>query len=281
MIVLLAPPVLSAPLFLVPVSSAPVFSAPVFSVPVSSAPLFLVPVSSAPFFPWPVPIAAAAAALAVWVVIPSLDRAGRVGDPLAGDGRRAVRAGPGAWVRRRFRSRAAPQVQALLTALVAELATGQPTTHALAQACVGLDPPPCPHALRAAQFGADVAEGLRQDARASGAQALGALAACWDVASQSGAGLAQAVSRLAEGVRSTEQARAQLAAEVAAVRASAKILAALPAFGLLVGHWIGAEPLVWLTASWAGRGVLVVGLALEGVGLIWLRRMVAGVEALL
>ena len=65
------------------------------------------------------------------------------------------------------------------------------------------------------------------------------------------------------------------------MRASARMLAALPLFGLLIGHWIGAEPVTWLLGSWIGRLVLVAGVGLQLLGLAWLRRMVAGVEALL
>jgi tight adherence protein B len=104
---------------------------------------------------------------------------------------------------------------------------------------------------------------------------LVALAAGWDVAQRSGAGLATALDRLGEGLRAAEQARAQLSGEVAAVRASARLLAALPAFGLLIGQVIGADPLAWLAGHWAGRIALVGGLVLQAVGLMWLNRVVA------
>ena len=126
-----------------------------------------------------------------------------------------------------------------------------------------------------------MAAALRQDAQRPGATTLRNLAACWEVAEHSGAGLALAVSRLADSVRASQESRAQLDAEVAAVRTSARLLALLPLFGLLIGHWIGAEPIAWLLGSWIGRLVLVAGVALQLLGLAWLRRMVAGVEALL
>ena len=49
----------------------------------------------------------------------------------------------------------------------------------------------------------------------------------------------------------------------------------LPLLGLLIGQWIGAEPLVWLTGTWVGRGTLLAGLALQLLGMAWLRHMVA------
>jgi tight adherence protein B len=83
------------------------------------------------------------------------------------------------------------------------------------------------------------------------------------------------VSKLADSLRAGADAEAQLAGEVAAVRTSARLLAGLPLLGLLIGQWIGADPLSWLTGSWVGRAVLLTGVALQLLGMAWLRHMVA------
>jgi tight adherence protein B len=95
------------------------------------------------------------------------------------------------------------------------------------------------------------------------------------VSERSGAGLSVAVARLAGGLRASAEADAQLVAEIAAVRTSARLLAGLPLLGLLIGQWIGADPLTWLTGSWVGRIVFVLGVALQVAGITWLHRMVA------
>lgn len=172
-----------------------------------------------------------------------------------------------------------PPVGSLLAALVAELRAGQPTRRALELACADLSPPPCPQARRAAALGGDVPAALRRDAEAPGCGVLRGLAACWEVAEYSGAGLADAVDRLAQGHRSSQRANEQLTAEVAAARASARILALLPMFGLLIGQWIGARPLEWFAGTWPGRLALLVGVLLQVAGLLWLRRMTAAVRA--
>jgi tight adherence protein B len=172
-----------------------------------------------------------------------------------------------------------PPVAQLLVALVAELRAGQPTRDALDLACAGLTPPPCPAGRQAAIVGGDIPAALRRDARDTGGRSLWGLAACWEVAEHSGAGLADAVDRLAEGHRAGQRAAEQLDAEVAAARASARILALLPLFGLLVGHWMGADPLEWLVGTWPGRGALAVGGLLQVLGLVWLNRLTAGVRA--
>ena len=175
----------------------------------------------------------------------------------------------------RLRPAAPPPMAELFSALAAELSAGQPTGLALEAAAAGLEPHPCPRAIAACSTGADVPHALRADARTPGAQALRGLAACWEVSERSGAGLAVAVSRLAESLRAGADADAELAGEVAAVRTSARLLAGLPLLGLLIGQWIGAEPLVWLTSTWVGRGTLLAGLALQLLGMAWLRHMVA------
>ncbi len=182
-------------------------------------------------------------------------------------------------IRERIRPAAPAPALELVTGLVAELSAGQPTDAALRCAATGLTPNPCPQAVSATEHGGSVAEALRRDAAESGSLGLSAVAACWEVAEHSGAGLASALQRLADGLRSSDQANAQLSGEIAAVRSSARLLAGLPVLGLAVGQWIGAQPLVFLTASWPGRGVLAGGLGLQAVGVLWLHRMVAKVRA--
>lgn len=216
-------------------------------------------------------VAALLGALAVWVRgLPLGERSGRGAPGL-----------PAAWAGRFgpvLRRRPAPPVAQLLAALAAELRAGQPTRQALDLACAGLSPPPCPTARKAAVAGGDIPTALRLDARDTGVGTLLGLAACWEVAEHSGAGLAEAVDRLADGHRAAQRAAEQLTAEVAAARASARILALLPVFGLLVGQWIGAEPLIWLVGTWPGRLALGVGGLLQVAGLVWLARVTGGVR---
>lgn len=210
--------------------------------------------------------------LAVWLRGSAVgEGGGRASPGLAGK--------PSGWMSRLVTRRGEPPIAPFLAALAAELRAGQPTRCALDLACAGLAPPPCPTARQAAIVGGDVATALRCDARETGVSVLRSLAACWEVAEHSGSGLAEAVDRLAQGHRSAQRAAGQLSAEVAAARASARILALLPVFGLLVGHWIGADPLGWLLGTWPGRAALVVGGLLQLLGLMWLNRLTAGVRA--
>lgn len=176
----------------------------------------------------------------------------------------------------RFHRRAKADMAELLGAFAGELAAGQPLAAALVGSTMGIDPVPCPLAIRAAQSGGDVVSALRLDAQ-GGYPELRSLAACWEVSAASGTGLASAVSRLAETARAAAAARGELAAELAATRASGRLLMLLPVFGILTGIWIGADPIHWFLSSPWGRVALIAGLTLQAAAVLWLQRITARV----
>ncbi|WP_455431055.1 type II secretion system F family protein [Streptomyces anandii] len=123
--------------------------------------------------------------------------------------------------------------------------------------------------LAAARFGGDVPGALASAARQPGAEGLRGLAACWRVAVDQGAGLAAGLDRLEGALRAERDQRADLRAQLAGARATAVMLAALPALGILLGTAMGADPLHVLLHTGAGLGCLLVGGVLEGAGLWW------------
>ena len=234
-------------------------------------------------------VAAALVAAAVLLVAPSAadDRARALARPAAPPrltvrGLMAAvrgsvdRASFGPWARRRRAHRQARLIQAL-SALSAELDAGQPPRAALLRAAG--DPPAWPAAAGAARFGGDLAEALATDA--AGSAVLAQLSACWQVAADSGAGLAASVARLARSARAAEDVRVALEGQLAAPRATARLLGLLPALGIGFGIMLGADPLAWLTTTSAGRLCLVAGVTLTVVGLWWTGRIAAAVERLL
>ncbi|MEU4655815.1 type II secretion system F family protein [Streptomyces sp. NPDC023723] len=136
-----------------------------------------------------------------------------------------------------------------------------------------------PAVLAAARFGGDVPGALATAARQPGAEGLRGLAACWRVAVDQGAGLATGLDRLAGALRAERDSRADLRAQLAGARATAAMLAGLPALGLLFGAALGADPLRVLLHSGAGLGCLLAGGALEGLGMWWVSRIVRRAEA--
>ncbi|MFI1168354.1 type II secretion system F family protein [Streptomyces sp. NPDC020801] len=182
---------------------------------------------------------------------------------------------------RRARERRADAVIALCGALAGEVRAGRQPGEALLRATQdsgGLGDARAA-VLAAARFGGDVPGALAVAARQPGAEGLRGLAACWRVAVDQGAGLAAGLDRLEGALRAERDQRADLRAQLAGARATAVMLAGLPALGLLLGTAMGADPLHVLLHTGAGLGCLVVGGVLEGVGLWWALRIVRRAEA--
>ncbi|AXE87630.1 type II secretion system F family protein [Streptomyces sp. Go-475] len=199
---------------------------------------------------------------------------GAAGVPLLRRVRRAARA-------RRDRERRADAVIALCGALAGEVRAGRQPGEALLRAardCGGLADARAT-VLAAARFGGDVPDALATAARQPGAEGLRGLAACWRVAVDQGAGLAAGLDRLAAALRAERDQRCDLRAQLAGARATAVMLAGLPALGLLIGGALGADPLHALLHTPAGLGCLVAGGVLEGLGVWWVLRIVRGAEA--
>ncbi|MET9522768.1 type II secretion system F family protein [Streptomyces coeruleorubidus] len=181
---------------------------------------------------------------------------------------------------RRDRERRADAVIALCGALAGEVRAGRQPGEALLRAardCGGLADAQAT-VLAAARFGGDVPDALATAARQPGAEGLRGLAACWRVAVDQGAGLAAGLDRLAAALRAERDQRSDLRAQLAGARATAVLLAGLPALGLLIGTALGADPLHVLLHTTAGLGCLVTGGVLEGLGLWWVLRIVRGAE---
>ncbi|WP_063795905.1 type II secretion system F family protein [Peterkaempfera griseoplana] len=188
---------------------------------------------------------------------------------------------------RRVESRREKAVVELCAAVADELRTGVLPSRALETAVApegavaealrggGIDPT----GLRAAaRFAGDVPEVLRQLSRLPGADGAAAMAACWQVASESGAALATALDRVADALRADSVLREAVRGELAGPRTTALLLAVLPLFGLLLGTALGADPLQMLLHTPAGLACLAAGVALETAGLVWTDRIVRGAE---
>ncbi|NEA35618.1 type II secretion system F family protein [Streptomyces sp. SID13031] len=151
--------------------------------------------------------------------------------------------------------------------LAAELSAGRPPATALegaATVCPDLEV-----ASAAAKLGGDVPALLELIAESPGAEGLRALAAAWRVADESGAAFALITERLADSLRADETIRRQITASIAGTRATARLLAVLPAFGTALGYAIGADPLAFLTKTPPGWLCLALGLTLSTLGLHW------------
>ncbi|MET9320818.1 type II secretion system F family protein [Streptomyces sp. NPDC003038] len=188
------------------------------------------------------------------------------------------------WLRGRERERArvarAAEVVALCGAAVGELRAGaqpgQALTAAMRRTVAGPGGPGAAEAgvLAAAAFGGDVPGALRQAAREPGAEGLAAMAACWRVSVDGGAGLAAGLDRLEGALRAERDRRESMRAQLAGARSTAVVLALLPLVGLLIGTGLGADPLRVLLHTPVGWGCLLAGGLLEALGVLWCRLIV-------
>lgn len=90
---------------------------------------------------------------------------------------------------------------------------------------------------------------------------------------RTGCGLAEVVAAVESDLARNDKQRADLRATAAGHRATVALLAGLPILGLAMGSGIGAEPLQILTTTAIGHVLLVIGVALELLGLAWSRGM--------
>ncbi|MEZ0091354.1 type II secretion system F family protein [Streptacidiphilus sp. EB129] len=188
-----------------------------------------------------------------------------------------------------LRERRRTAVVGLCAALAGELRTGATphqavemaageylATEGAAVAGTALD---CTVLLAAARFGGSLPGAFRALAELPGAEGAAGIAACWQVASSSGAGLAAGLDRVAEGLRAQRALQENVRAELAGPRSTAALLAALPLFGLLLGAALGADPLRMLLHTPSGLACLGLGAALEWGGLSWTSRIARRAES--
>ncbi|GAB3795811.1 hypothetical protein GCM10028798_05060 [Humibacter antri] len=99
------------------------------------------------------------------------------------------------------------------------------------------------------------------------------LAVALQVATESGAPLAEALRDLAASLRDLGQTQRDRETALAGPRATARMVLALPAVGILFGAGLGVDTLHTLIATPAGLGCLAAGAALLLVARAWNRAM--------
>lgn len=165
-----------------------------------------------------------------------------------------------------------------LRAVVAGLASGGHPAAVAEAAAVDAQPTAATVLRRiaaAARLGGDVEQAVRVgDAHPPAVTtALDQVAAAWTLAARHGIPLAVVLDSVRRDLDQRVRFARQTVARMAGPRASAAILAGLPAVGLLLGESMGAEPLRVLTDSSAGQGLLLIGVLLACAGIAWSARI--------
>ncbi len=156
-------------------------------------------------------------------------------------------------------------------ALVGELRAGRPLAPAV-DGAARVWPDLAPVAVRA-RLGGDVPDAFRQLAHRPGADVLRRVAGAWELCATSGSGLVHALELVLETVRADQEAHRQVRTELAATRATARMVSGLPLLLLVGAQGAGARPWHVLLATLPGQVCLLTGTSLVGLGLLWIERI--------
>jgi tight adherence protein B len=132
-------------------------------------------------------------------------------------------------------------------------------------------------AVRAADA-ADVRTALQAAAATPGGESLADVSAAWHLAEQAGAPLAAILDRMAGSIQAEVDLDREVAVEAGPARATARLMAVLPLFGLGLGLLLGVNPVAVLLGSGLGVACLVGGLTLACCGLWWIERIVSALD---
>ena len=168
------------------------------------------------------------------------------------------------------------QVAEIVDSLAAELGAGILAEQALKH--LAADMPMLEGAAAASRMGGDVAGALRAAAQQPGAEGLDELAAAWEVSERSGAPMARVLDRLGDGIRDERETQREISAGLGPAKATARLMAVLPLFGLGMGVSMGARPVHILLDTVVGSLCLALGAALACAGVWWVDQIAARAE---
>jgi tight adherence protein B len=173
--------------------------------------------------------------------------------------------------RRRSSLRARADVAHACAVLASYLRVGQVPSAALAIAAA--DCPVLREGHRARTLGGDVVQVWRQQARRAGHSGLLELARAWQVSTETGAPMSSTLDQVAASLAADQALTRVVNSELAAARATGKVMAVLPGCGIAIGYLLGGDPARWLLARPAGWACLMAGVLLACAGVLWVEAL--------
>jgi tight adherence protein B len=173
--------------------------------------------------------------------------------------------------RRRTALRVRAEIARACGALASYLRVGQVPSAALAIAAADCEVLREGHQTRT--LGGDVVQVWRLQARREGHSGLLELARAWQVSTESGAPMSSTLDQVATSLAADQALTQVVNSELAAARATGKVMAILPGCGLGIGYLLGGDPARWLLAGPAGWACLLGGVALACAGVLWIEAL--------
>ncbi len=173
--------------------------------------------------------------------------------------------------RRRSALRARAAVAHACAVLASYLRVGQVPSAALAIAAA--DCAVLREGHHARTLGGEVGQVWRQQARRPGHSGLLELARAWQVSTETGAPMSSTLDQVAASLAADQALSRVVNSELAAARATGKVIAVLPGCGIGVGYLLGGDPARWLLAGPAGWACLLAGVLLACAGVLWIEAL--------
>jgi tight adherence protein B len=182
----------------------------------------------------------------------------------------AIRLG---WQYRRRRSalRSRAEIAQACGVLASYLRVGQVPSAALAIAAADCEVLREGH--QAHTLGGDVVQVWRQQARRPGHAGLLELARAWQISIDTGAPMSSTLDQVAASLAADQALTQVVNSELAAARATGKLMAVLPGCGIGIGYLLGGDPARWLLAGPSGWACLLAGVLLACAGVLWIEAL--------
>ena len=119
-----------------------------------------------------------------------------------------------------------------------------------------------------ASWGGDVSEAMR-----SSDPVLHDLAAAWQVAEDSGAGLALTLSHVSQTLDENREAQREIELSLSPAQATARTLAILPIIAIVFGTLVGYDPISVVTKTLAGALSFAFGCGFAMLGVWWVDQL--------
>jgi tight adherence protein B len=177
----------------------------------------------------------------------------------------------GQYRRRRSALRARAAVAQACAVLASYLRVGQVPAAALAIAAADCEVLREGH--HAHTLGGDVVQVWQQQARCPGHLGLLHLAQAWQVSIDTGAPMSTTLDQAAASMAADQALTQVVNSELAATRATSKLMAVLPGCGIGIGYLLGGDPAQWLLAGPAGWACLLAGVLLACIGVLWIEAL--------